>query len=358
VRALWAGATILATGGYAQVYRESTNVAGATGDGVAAAWRAGADVADLEFVQFHPTTLYLAGVPRLLLTEAIRGEGAHIVDDKGRRFLKDDLRDAELAPRDAVSRGIMRHLNRPDVGGVFLDCHHLDPRRLARRFPGVVASCRAHGLDLARDRIPIRPAAHYSIGGVRVGADGASTVPGLYAAGEAAASGLHGANRLASNSLLEGLVLGRFAGEAAGRATPAPAPAAIAGEGTGAEDGYMDEDDLRTSLKALLWRAVGIERNGGNLTGALGAIRAWEGFALRVGPDRPERLTLLDMLLVARLATTAALAREESRGTHFRRDFPERRDDAWRVRLVHRRGVGMTREPVPGAPAPAVGSPA
>jgi len=346
LRAVWAGAVVLATGGYAQIYRESTNVAGATGDGIAAAWRAGARLADLEFVQFHPTTLYLAGVPRLLLTEAIRGEGAHIVDDKGHRFLSDVLERGELAPRDEVSQAVMRHLERPDVGGVYLDLSHLDGQRVSRRFPGVAASCRAHGLDLANDRIPIRPAAHYSIGGVRTDQLGATNVPGLYAAGEAANSGLHGANRLASNSLLEGLVVGAWAGEAAGEYAShrGPASIALAGKGTGSSDGYMDEDDLRASLKALMWREVGIERQGGNLTGALGAVRAWEGFALRVGAERAARLSLLNMLLVSRLVAEAALHREESRGTHFRRDFPARDDGRWRVRLVHERGREMVRK--------------
>ncbi len=350
LRAVWAGAVVLASGGYAQIFRESTNVSGATGDGVAAACRAGAAVADMEFVQFHPTTLYLAGVPRLLLTEAIRGEGAHIVDDKGHRFLADVLETAELAPRDAVSRAITRHLERPDVGGVYLDLSHLDADHVSSRFPGVAASCRAHGLDLAHDRIPIRPAAHYTIGGIRTGEEGETDVPGLYAAGEVADSGLHGANRLASNSLLEGLVVGAWAGSAAAgwASDHRPVPVPVSSTGTGAGPGFMDEDDLRRSLKALMWREVGIERNGGNLTGALGAVRAWEGFALRVGPDRLERLTLLNMLLVARLVTEGALHREESRGTHFRRDHPVQDDDHWRVRLVHRRGRPIAPEPLAG----------
>jgi L-aspartate oxidase len=358
LRAIWAGAVVLATGGYAQIYRESTNVAGATGDGIAAAWRAGARLADLEFVQFHPTTLYLAGVPRLLLTEAIRGEGAHIVDDKGHRFLSDVLARGELAPRDEVSQAIMRHLERPDVGGVFLELSHLDGDRVSRRFPGVAASCRAHGLDLANDRIPIRPAAHYSIGGVRTDAAGATNVPGLYAAGEAANSGLHGANRLASNSLLEGLVVGAWAGDVAGEYASHRGAAAIAlaGKGTGSSDGYMDEDDLRVSLKALMWREVGIQRQGGNLTGALGAVRAWEGFALRVGRERTARLSLLNMLLVSRLVADAAFRREESRGTHYRRDFPKRNDDRWRVRLVHERGREMVPLDASERPVPAVGA--
>jgi len=352
LRAIWAGSVVLCSGGYGQVYRETTNYAGATGDGVALAYRAGADVQDLEFVQFHPTTLYLAGVPRLLITEAVRGEGAWIVDQDGNRFLTAVDERAELAPRDVISRAITRHLDRPEVTGVFLELMHLDPERMGRRFPGVVRSCRQHGLDIATDRIPIRPAAHYSIGGMRTDHQGASRLPGLFGAGEATSSGLHGANRLASNSLLEGLVMGRRAGLAAARhaADHGPEPTRMRGGRARAVGGYLDADDLRTSLKSVMWRDVGIRRNGGNLTGALGAVSAWEGFAHRVGDASWERLSLINMLTVARLLTTSALAREESRGTHFRRDFPEHDDIAWRVRIVHRRGSEPTYVPVgPGA---------
>jgi L-aspartate oxidase len=351
---------VLCSGGYAQIFRESTNYSGATGDGAAIAWRAGADLQDLEFVQFHPTTLYLAGVPRLLITEAVRGEGAHIVDQSGKRFLMDVDERAELAPRDVISRAITRHLDRPDVGGVFLELTHLDPKRMARRFPGVVASCRQHGLDIAHDRIPIRPAAHYSIGGVRTDAHGASRVPGLYAAGEVSGSGLHGANRLASNSLLEGLVMGRRAGRAAAAHASewGPTPARMQGEGAGSGRGTIDVDDLRASLKSMMWRDVGIRRNGGNLTGASGAVTAWEGFANRVGDDAWERLSLINMLGVARLLTESAFLREESRGTHYRRDFPERDDEAWRVRIVHHRDEGLQRVAI-ASPKPAgAGEPA
>lgn len=354
LRAVWAGAVVLATGGYARIYRETTNAPTSTGDGLAAAWRAGASVMDLEFVQFHPTTLYLAGVPRLLLTEAIRGEGGRIVDDKGRRFLVDALPEAELAPRDAVSRAILRHLQRPDVAGVYLDLTHLDGAHVAARFPGVVASCRAHGLDPARDRIPVRPAAHYTIGGVRTDAEGATDLPGLFAAGEAAATGLHGANRLASNSLLEGLVLGAAAGRSAARSAAArpAAPLSLRSEGPSTTRGYMDLDDLEASLRALMWREAGIERSGAHLTGALAAVAGWEGFAQRVASERlVQRLTLLDMLLVARLVCTAALEREESRGTHHRRDFPARDDARWRVHLVFRRGQPLARVAVPAGPS-------
>ncbi len=357
LRAIWAGAVVLCTGGYGQVYRETSNFAGATGDGVAAAFRAGAALQDLEFVQFHPTTLYLAGVPRLLITEAVRGEGAWIVDDTGERFLLGEDERAELAPRDVISRAIMRHLERPEITGVFLDLKHLDADHMVRRFPGVVGSCRNHGLDIARDRIPIRPAAHYTIGGVRTDHQGATALPGLYAAGEVSATGLHGANRLASNSLLEGLVMGRRAGEAAaGHASQwTVSPVGLRSEGTGSGPGTMDADDLRASLKAIMWREAGIQRNGGNLTGALGAVGAWEGFARRVSHEDTARLTLLNMLCVARLLTASALQREESRGTHFRRDFPERDDDAWRVRIIQRRGADPVLERV-GEPEPVGGT--
>jgi L-aspartate oxidase len=354
LRSIWAGAVVLASGGYAQLFRESTNVPGATGDGVAAAYRAGAVLRDLEFVQFHPTTLYLAGVPRFLVSEAVRGEGAHLVDDHGRRFVQEMDPRGELAPRDVVSRAILRQLARPDVEGVFLDLTHLGPRVLTR-FPGIAAACRAHGLDLSKERIPVRPAAHYTIGGVHVDADGRSSVPGLLAAGEVAASGLHGANRLASNSLLEGLVFGDRAGRAAAALAGREPPRALhlRGEGTGADaDGSLDEEDLRTSLRALLWRMAGIERHGGTLTGALAAVAGWEGFARRVGPDSVERLTLLGMLGVARRVAEAALLREESRGTHFRRDFPQRDDVLWRAHLMHRVGQPVWKAPA-AAPASA-----
>lgn len=359
LRAIWAGAVVLATGGFAQVYRESSNWPGASGDGVAAAWRAGAALQDLEFVQFHPTTLYLAGVPRLLITEAVRGAGAFVVDDHGRRFLLDHDPRGELAPRDLISRAIMRHLNRPDVAGVFLDLTHLDAARMARRFPGVVASCRAHGLDIARDRIPIRPAAHYTIGGVRTDAQGCTAVPGLLAAGEVAASGLHGANRLASNSLLEGLVMGRRAGREGARRAAAvkPAPIGVRHPAAEAAAGVMDADDLRASLKAVLWREAGIERTGAHLTGAHAAVAAWERFAWRTPGDAEARWTLLNMLLVARLLTEAALTRTESRGTHFRRDAPQRDDARWLARLVHRRGEALAVEPLAAPAALVTGGP-
>ncbi len=212
---VWAKQTILCTGGAGQVYRETTNPDVATGDGLAMAFRAGAEVRDMEFMQFHPTVLYIAGSSRNLITEAMRGEGAHLVDRNGYRFMPDYDSRAELAPRDVVSRAIVTQMEKTRHPNVYLDLGHLDPQLVRRRFPGIAAICAEFGLDITRDRIPVRPGAHYMIGGVSVDMQGRTTLPGLWAAGEVTSSGLHGANRLASNSLLEGLVYGAHAGEGA-----------------------------------------------------------------------------------------------------------------------------------------------
>ena len=343
LRCVWAGAVVVAAGGYGQIYQETTNYPGACGDGVAAAFRAGCTLRDMEFVQFHPTTLYLAGVPRMLITEAVRGEGAHIVDGHGTRFLTDLHEQAELAPRDILSRAILNRLADAESGGVFLDLRHLDTERMTKRFPGVARSCSAHGLDIGTHRIPIRPAAHYTIGGIVADLDGGTGVPGLLACGEVSSTGLHGANRLASNSLLEGLVAGRHTGERATRETRTTTvrPVKIKNRIDRPRGGRIDVRDLRISLKALTWREVGIVRNGAELMGAEGAITAWERFAHRVGSDDDtRRLTLLNMLCVARLASKAAHMREESRGTHYRVDFSKRDDRAWLGHITHARGEG------------------
>ncbi len=343
LRCVWASTVVLAAGGYGQIYQETSNYPGACGDGVAAAFRAGCAVRDMEFIQFHPTTLYLAGVPRMLITEAVRGEGAHIVDGNGERFLKDVHEQAELAPRDVLSRSILTRLANPEHGGVFLDLRHLDTEKMTKRFPGVARSCAAHGLDIGEHRIPIRPAAHYTIGGVIADIEGRTAIPGLLACGEVSSTGLHGANRLASNSLLEGLVAGRHAGEHAVRDTRGKnvRPVKIRSDVERPREGRIDVRDLRISLKALTWRDVGIVRNGAELMGAEGAITAWERFAHRVGSEEDtRRLTLLNMLCVARLASKAAHMREESRGTHFRLDYKKRDDKAWLGHIVHVRGEG------------------
>jgi len=203
--------TVLATGGLGCIYRETTNPDVATGDGLAMAYRAGARLADLEFVQFHPTTLYIAGASRHLISETVRGEGGRLVDKTGRPFMTDYHPMGDLAPRDIVSRAILEHMRRTGAAYVYLDLTGLGPG-VRERFPGIAAACAQFDLDIARDRIPVRPSAHYMIGGVRVDAAGRTDLPGLYACGEASATGLHGANRLGSNSLLEGLVYGRIVG--------------------------------------------------------------------------------------------------------------------------------------------------
>jgi L-aspartate oxidase len=327
--AILSKAVVIASGGVGRLFRETTNVRGATGDGIAAAYRAGAVLKDLEFVQFHPTTLYLAGSDRVLVTEAVRGEGAYLVDNEGRRFLKGVHPAAELAPRDVVSRAIVDHLANPGVTGVFLDMRHW-PEGRAARFPGLVDSCLKYGLDPTRDLIPVRPAAHYFIGGVRCDIDGATGLRGLYACGEAGCSGLHGANRLASNSLLEGLVLGARAGRAAAAyAASAGTPGGRVRHATGRTllERDVDVDDLRKSLLSCMWRLVGMVRDGSDLEEAAQSIDRWRVFSAKGRYRRRAALELENLLLLGALVTAAAGLRRESRGTHGRRDFPRRDDE-------------------------------
>jgi L-aspartate oxidase len=356
---VWARRTILATGGAGQLYRESTNPPGASGDGMALAWRAGATLRDMEFMQFHPTVLYIAGGSRSLITEAVRGAGAWLVDRDGRRFMPEFDARAELAPRDIVSRAITVVMHRTHHANVYLDLSHLDPVMVRERFPGMAAICATFGLDLARDRIPVRPGAHYMIGGVRVDDAGRTDMPGLFAAGEVTSSGLHGANRLASNSLLEGLVYGARAGETAaaevlaegsrgadefrvpGIAEPAR-PAAD--DGT---DATLDLDDIRNSLRALMWRHAGVERTGDSLGEALATVEGWCRYVLPRQFADPRGWQLQNMLEVARLMIRGAIRRDETRGVHFRADHPETRD-AWQVHIAWRRGDAEPRlEPRP-----------
>ena len=340
---VWARRTILATGGAGQLYRESTNPEGASGDGLALAWRAGATLRDMEFMQFHPTVLYIAGGARSLITEAVRGAGAHLVDRDGRRFMPEFDPRAELAPRDVVSRAITVVMHRTHHANVYLDLSHLDPDTVHRRFPGMAEICRKFGLDLARDRIPVRPGAHYMIGGVEVDAAGRTDLPGLFAAGEVTSSGLHGANRLASNSLLEGLVYGARAGRAAsddvlaGGAADVLRVPDLANPRASDTNGSLDLADIRNSLRSLLWRNVGVERSGDALAEALDTVEGWCRYVLPLQFAGPEGWQLQNMLEVARLMIRAALVREETRGVHVRGDFP-RPADAWRVHVAWRRG--------------------
>jgi L-aspartate oxidase len=329
-RMVRARATLLATGGAGQVFRETTNPAIATGDGIAMAARAGARVTDLEFVQFHPTVMSVPGAPRFLLSEALRGEGARLINQAGERFMERYERAADLAPRDRVSRAMVREAERTGAP-VYLTLAHLDADYVRRRFPVITEACRSAGLDLARDPIPVSPAAHYVMGGVETDVDGRTSISGLLAAGEVACTGVHGANRLASNSLLEGLVFGARA--AAAMQQPPRATSASSGAAdrlTPAASGDIPSED---EVRDLMWRHVGLVREQAGLEHALGRLGPWLGAVReRAAAERPTNRSfrrLQSIVTVAALMAGAALRREESRGAHFRTDFPARDDTRW-----------------------------
>jgi len=312
--------TLLATGGAGQVYSETTNPPVATGDGIAMAYRAGAAVADLEFVQFHPTALKMAGQPRFLLSEALRGEGARLVNAAGEPFMERYDPAGDLAPRDRVARGIVREAERTG-GEVYLTLDRLDPAFVHQRFPLISEACRRAGLDLARDPIPVGPAAHYVMGGVVTDQDGRTSLPGLFAAGEVACTGVHGANRLASNSLLEGLVFGARAGEAMRRNGDSPHFPHLEKWGLSPFSKRGQPPFPAPEAAQLMWRHAGLFRTAAGLTALLEELG-----------DMDEAET--PVVTVGRLIARAALRREESRGGHFRLDYPERNDSHWKRRIM------------------------
>ena len=332
---VWARQTVLAAGGCGVVYRETTNPPVATGDGMACAYRAGATLRDMEFMQFHPTVLYVAGSARSLISEAVRGEGAYLRDVAGERFMLGADPRGELAPRDIVARAIFKRMAETRHPNVYLDLSHLPASLVESRFPGIAKACREFGLDIRRDRIPVRPGAHYMIGGVAVDGAGRTSVPNLWAAGEVTSSGLHGANRLASNSLLEGLVYGASCGRGAAEAASAPGgswavpPIKLAKANDGPA-GFLDVADVTNSLRALMVRKMGIVREAGSLAEASQDIAFWCRYVLGREFDSRAGWELQNLLTVAQLMTIAATEREESRGTHFRSDFPHRDDANWR----------------------------
>jgi L-aspartate oxidase len=343
---IWAKQTILCTGGCGQVYRETTNPEVATGDGLALAYRAGAELRDMEFMQFHPTVLYIAGSSRHLITEAIRGAGAYLVDRAGHRFMPDYDERAELAPRDIVSQAIVSQMEKSRHPNVYLDLSHLDSEKVRARFPGIATLCAQFGLDITRDPIPVRPGAHYMIGGVTVDMQGRTTVERLWAAGEVTSSGLHGANRLASNSLLEGLVYGARAGAGASAAAASIADnfSALPLENppTPEPDERLDLADIRNSLKSLMWRSIGIRRHEPELGEALQTVDRWQRYVLRRQFNDPAGWELQNMLLVSRLMIAAARQREESRGVHLREDYPNLDESRWQRHIAFQRRAEPT----------------
>lgn len=323
LHAIHARAVLLASGGAGQVYSDTTNPAVATGDGIAMAYRAGAEISDMEFYQFHPTALSLLGVPRFLLSEALRGEGAYLRNSQGERFMDRYHPLLELAPRDVVARAITREGMGADGDPlpVYLDMRHVQGIDLHRRFPGISAFLAKHGLDLGRDLIPVRPAAHYLMGGVKTDVNGKTSLKRLYAAGEAACTGVHGANRLASNSLLEGLV---FGARAAKKMREEAEPGSRAVVDSCSSSSRDEAEELLRRLQQVMWEKAGLLRDASGLRAAQSALRSI-GVELPAAGDR-STLELRNLHVIGELIVRSALAREESRGAHFRNDFPQRDD--------------------------------
>jgi L-aspartate oxidase len=339
-----AGAVLLATGGLGQIYRETTNPEVATGDGMAIAYEAGAILSDMEFMQFHPTALAIKGAPRFLLSEALRGEGGVLRNIGLDRFMKHYNEAQELAPRDIVARAIVTEMHRTNSTHVYLDMTKKSEEFLKKRFPRIYETCSSYGLDLATDMAPVCPAAHYMMGGVKTDLWGRTSLPGLYAAGETAATGVHGANRLASNSLLEGLVFGARAGQAmkedapAGKrqpgalpGSPAPLPGNSGNSSTTQKEATKNSGKpspacaMLEKIRDVMWREVGIMRSGKELTDAIKQLKAME----LPKTERPGRSAheLQNLHSLAILMAQSALAREESRGSHYRSDFAYRNDE-------------------------------
>ena len=352
---LHAGAALLATGGLGHLYQETTNPDVATGDGMAVAYEAGAVLSDMEFVQFHPTALAIPGTPRFLLSETLRSEGAVLRNITLERFMKRYHEGQELAPRDMVVRAITSEMHRTNSKHVYLDMTNKTREFFEKRFPRIYATCASHGLDLASDLAPVSPAAHFMMGGVKTDLWGRTSIPGLYAAGEVAATGAHGANRLASNSLLEGLVFGARAGIAMLQDAPgskkssAHLPGALAPKTWDESDKHgekpkvkVDEAPAIEKIREIMWNRVGVMRNAKELKAAIEELRGIK--TPPIGKDSRAGHELRNLHELGMLVARAALAREESRGSHYRADFPYRDDDRFQRSSLVARGQEVTFE--------------
>lgn len=331
---------ITATGGAGQLYQNTTNPAVATGDGAAAAYRAGAELMDMEFVQFHPTVLAMPNAPHFLISEAVRGEGALLRNVRGERFMPRYHQMAELSPRDVVTRAIVREMQKTQASHVLLDISQFDQDRCQSRFPNICDTCQKYGLDLRQGYIPVAPATHYIMGGIRTGADGETNIPGLYACGEAACNGVHGANRLASNSLLEGLVFGARAVSAGWQYRQQLQPESdqpggcIEGRSPGTSP--VDDRDWKVTaerVRAIMWEQAGIIRQGPELAKAAAELERLDQEISCLATTRTA-VEAINLLTLGKLTVTAALLRSESRGGHFRGDFPSRDDVYWLRHII------------------------
>ncbi len=332
---------ILATGGAGRLFKYTTNSDVVAGDGIALAFEAGSEISDIEFFQFHPTVLRLPGVAPFLISEAVRGEGGILKNVEGHRFMPDYVAEAELAPRDIVARSIVYEMKKTHSPRVFLDVTHLPPQLITTRFPHIYRFCRDHGLDITRGLVPVAPAAHYLMGGVKVNSWGETNIPGLFAAGETACTGVHGANRLASNSLLESVVFGKRVVQRTEMTAP---PRHCEERSAEAISHCLPGREMLPkvphlnlpNLQSLMWDEVGIIRSGKSLEEAAGILATWQSL-LPQSSDRPS-YELNNLVLCARLVTEAALLRKESRGAHFRTDFPRTLPE-WQRHVVFRKNV-------------------
>ncbi len=341
---IWARQTILATGGAGVLWRETTNPSLATADGHAMACRAGVELVDMEMMQFHPTALYIAGASRILISEAVRGEGARLLDRNGHRFMPEVHPDAELAPRDVVARAIVDQMAKTGATHVLLDVRHLGSDAFARRFPQINEECLKFDIDPGVDLVPVRPAAHYMLGGAGVDLDGRTGLDRLYACGESACTGLHGANRLGSNSLIEALIFGRRCGQLAGAALEQGdnklSVVPLACSNAPRHETELDLADIRNSLRAVVWRNVGLIRAAKRLEETIDIVGFWSRYVLDKDFSLPAGWELQNMLTIACVIAQCALNRTESRGVHFREDYPKP-EPAWRRHQRVHRGDGQ-----------------